>query len=358
ASHRCVESATPRVLLFGGGRPSRRIEKVARALASSRLPLRLVVVCGRNTRLRRRLTRVLGARATVLGWRDDIAALMRWSSVVITKGGPTAVAEILSQARPMVISHVLPGQEGGNVTLVARTGSGSYIPDVDTLVRRIAERPSMSPVGDTTQAAWWGGAARRVADRLLAARTDPAAAPPEEVPASSGRVIDNPISGERIIIRESGAQTAGRLLSFDLYLPPGGHVPARHAHPVQEERFTVVAGRMRFRLGRRTILATPGDTVLVPAGTAHWFGNAGSGVSHARVEVRPALRMEELFAEAAAIGRAGHVPGTRLPRLSDLARFMIEFQRELAVPDVPAFLVRALLTPLARLGRRRGIAAP
>src|SRR5437588_6297288 len=96
------------------------------------------------------------------------------------------------------------------------------------------------------------------------------------IPAA-GRVIDNPISGERIVIRESGAQTGGRLLSFDLFLPPGGHVPARHVHPVQEEQFTVVAGRMRFRLGpfgRRTIQAHPGDTVLVPAGTAHWFGNA------------------------------------------------------------------------------------
>jgi quercetin dioxygenase-like cupin family protein len=176
------------------------------------------------------------------------------------------------------------------------------------------------------------------------------------IPAA-GRVIDNPISGERIVIRESGAETGGQLLSFDLFLPPGAHVPARHVHPVQEERFTVVTGRMRFRLGRRTIVATPGDTVLVPAGTAHWFGNVGAGVAHARVEARPALRMEEMFETAAALGRAGHVPGTRLPRLSDLALFLLEFQRELAVPDMPAFLVRALLAPLAWLGRRRRRAA-
>jgi quercetin dioxygenase-like cupin family protein len=178
----------------------------------------------------------------------------------------------------------------------------------------------------------------------------------ETIPAA-GQVITNPISGERIVIRESAAQTGGRLLAFDLFLPPGAHVPARHVHPVQEERFTVVAGRMRFRLGRfgrRTILAHPGDTVLVAAGTAHWFGNAGAGVAHARVEVRPALRMEELFESAAAMGRTRLFPGARLPRLSDLALFLLEFQRELAVPDVPAPLVRALLAPLAWLGRRRG----
>src|SRR5919202_1072382 len=114
----------------------------------------------------------------------------------------------------------------------------------------------------------------------------------ETIPAA-GQVITNPISGERIVIRESAAQTGGRLLAFDLFLPPGAHVPARHVHPVQKEQFTVIAGRMRFSLGRRTIVATPGDTVLVPAGTAHWFGNVGAGVAHARVEARPALRMEE-----------------------------------------------------------------
>jgi quercetin dioxygenase-like cupin family protein len=167
------------------------------------------------------------------------------------------------------------------------------------------------------------------------------------------RVIDNPISGERIVIRESGAETDGRLLAFDLYLPARAHVPAAHAHPEQEERFTVVSGRMRFRLGRRTILAAAGDTVVVPPGTGHWFGNAGPQVAHARVEARPALRTEELFEMTEAMAGAGRFLGTRLPRPTDLALLLLEFQREIAVPDVPGFLVRLVLTPLAWLARRR-----
>jgi quercetin dioxygenase-like cupin family protein len=167
------------------------------------------------------------------------------------------------------------------------------------------------------------------------------------------RVIDNPISGERIVIRRSGEQTGGELLAFDLFLPARGHVPAAHVHPEQEERFTVVAGRMRFRLGRRTIVAEAGETVVVRPGTAHWFGNPGPDVSHARVEVRPALRMEELFEMTEAIAGAGRFFGTRLPRLTDLALMLLEFQREVAVPDVPSSLVRLALTPLAWLARRR-----
>lgn len=173
------------------------------------------------------------------------------------------------------------------------------------------------------------------------------------VVTSGGRVIGNPISGERIVIRENAAQTDGRLLAFDLFLPPRGHVPASHVHPVQEERFTVVAGRMRFRLGRRTIVAGPGETVVVPPGTSHWFGNPGPDDSHARVEVRPALRMEELFEMTETVAGAGRFLGTRLPRPTDLALLLLEFQREVAVPDVPSFLVRLALLPLAWLARSR-----
>jgi quercetin dioxygenase-like cupin family protein len=168
-----------------------------------------------------------------------------------------------------------------------------------------------------------------------------------------GRVIANPISGERIVIRTTAAQTGGRLLCFDLFLPPGGHVPAGHVHPEQTERFTIVSGQLQFRIGRRNLLAQAGVTIEIPAGTAHWFGNSGTEVAQARVEVEPALRMEELLERTEAMSRSGRLFGTRLPRLADLALVLLEFEHELAVPNVPAILVRAVLTPLAWLGRHR-----
>ena len=170
---------------------------------------------------------------------------------------------------------------------------------------------------------------------------------------ASGQVIDNPISGERIVICQTGAETDGRLLAFDLYLPPGGHVPATHAHPVQEERFTVVAGQLRVQIGRRSTLVGPGQTLVVKPGTAHWFGNVGPDPAVAHVEIRPALRMEELLERSGAIGVGASSPGKLVPRLPDLALVLLEFERELAVPRFPAALLRLLLLPLAWLARRR-----
>jgi quercetin dioxygenase-like cupin family protein len=167
------------------------------------------------------------------------------------------------------------------------------------------------------------------------------------------RVIENPISGERIVIRKSADETNGELLVFDLFLPPGGHVPAAHVHRQQEEKFTLIAGQMRFRMGRRTVIANPGDQVVIAPGRAHWFGNSGSTISHAQVEVRPALRMQEMLEATEAASREGRFVGSRLPRLSDLALVLVEYSRELGVPRVHPTVVKTVLSPLAWVARSR-----
>jgi quercetin dioxygenase-like cupin family protein len=151
------------------------------------------------------------------------------------------------------------------------------------------------------------------------------------------RVIANALTGERIVIRRNAAETDGALLEFDLYLPAGGHVPAGHVHPEQRECFTVVEGALEFHVGGRTIYAGAGESVLVTPGTPHWFGNKGQTEAHARVEVRPALRMEELLATSERLSTPGQTLATRLKGLTLL---VCEFQRELAVPFLPRCVVR------------------
>lgn len=167
------------------------------------------------------------------------------------------------------------------------------------------------------------------------------------------RVITNPMSGERIVVRQSGEETWGRLLAFDLYLPPGAKVPSGHTHPNQSERFTVISGRLRFRLGHRVVRAVAGQSVSVPPGTPHWFRNDGAEETHALVEVRPALRMQELFWESGQLADVS-VLGLRLPAPGALARFLREFQAEVAVPFLPHWLVRPALALAALAGGRRG----
>ena len=167
-------------------------------------------------------------------------------------------------------------------------------------------------------------------------------------------VIENPLSGERITIRP---RSDGSVLEWELLLAPGGRVPSSHAHPRQEESFTVLAGRMRFQVGGRRVLAGPGDTVRVPPGTVHHFANAGPEPVRVAVQTNPALSMQELLETAAALAREQYAAGRRLPRLLDLALFMRDFEREVRAPYLPAALVGAVIRPLAWLARRRGSGA-
>jgi quercetin dioxygenase-like cupin family protein len=173
--------------------------------------------------------------------------------------------------------------------------------------------------------------------------------------AFPGQVLDNPVSGERFIFSETAADTGGELLAVEFVVAPDGRVPGAHVHPVQEERFEVASGTMRFKKGRDTVLAGPGDTLVVPPGTAHRFANAGEGPAVVRVEVRPALRMEELWETVVALAREGRTFRSGLPRPLDLALFMREFEQEVRAPFAPG-MVRAATAPLAWLAARRGLA--
>ena len=172
--------------------------------------------------------------------------------------------------------------------------------------------------------------------------------------AYAGKTIENPASGERITFRETAADTGGELVAIDLELPAGRRVPGPlHIHPSQEERFEVRAGTMRFRLGRERIVAGPGAVVVVPAGVAHDFGNAGDDDALVRVEIRPALEMERLFETAVALAEQGRTTRAGLPKPIDLALFSREFEAEVRAAFPPRWLQRLALAPLVWLGRLR-----
>ena len=131
-------------------------------------------------------------------------------------------------------------------------------------------------------------------------------------------------------------------------------MPIPHVHPIQTERFEVVAGRMRFRVGLRTRLAEPGDVVEVAPGVIHSFANAGDEEARVRVEVRPALAMEEMLEEVVAMAEAGLMGRRGMPRkLRDLAALARKYDREAHAPLLSVGVQRVLLAPLVRSARRR-----
>ena len=131
------------VLVMGGAAGVGHLTQQVRALAWEPYQWQLVVVCGRNEKLKRRIAELRFATPTlVLGFVDYMPELMRACDMVVTKAGPGAIAEALATGLPVIITGFLPGQETPNVDFVVDSGFGAFAPkDSDLLdeVRVLAE---------------------------------------------------------------------------------------------------------------------------------------------------------------------------------------------------------------------------
>ncbi|MHB8589066.1 MAG: MGDG synthase family glycosyltransferase [Candidatus Dormibacteraceae bacterium] len=138
-----LDEARFTVLVMGGAAGVGHLTQQVRALAWEPYQWQLVVVAGRNEKLRRRLGELRFATPTlVLGFVDYMPELMRACDMVVTKAGPGAIAEALATGLPLIITGFLPGQETPNVDYVVDSGFGAYAPkDSDLLdeVRVLAE---------------------------------------------------------------------------------------------------------------------------------------------------------------------------------------------------------------------------
>jgi 1,2-diacylglycerol 3-beta-galactosyltransferase len=131
------------VLVIGGAAGVGHLAAQVRALTLDAHPWQLVVVCGRNEKLRRRLLEMeVATPMLVLGFVDYMPELMRACDLVVTKAGPGAIAEALATGIPLVITGFLPGQESPNVDFVVESRIGFFAPREEDLldeVRVLAE---------------------------------------------------------------------------------------------------------------------------------------------------------------------------------------------------------------------------
>ena len=94
-----------------------------------------------------------------------------------------------------------------------------------------------------------------------------------------------------------------------------------------------------------------GDTVVVPAGRVHRFANGGDETARCRVEVVPALDMEQLLETTVELALEGNVTRKGMPKPLHLALFVRRFAREVRAPFPPAWLVRVADGAAGRAGR-------
>ena len=125
------------------------ISKMVKALDAQPLDVQIVVICGRNDDLRRRLlARNWKNVHHIFGFvsnNHEMPKLMAASDIIVTKAGPSTISEAAIAGLPMIISDRIPGQESGNVRLVLENDAGVYLPNADKVVSKIVDWLSEGP---------------------------------------------------------------------------------------------------------------------------------------------------------------------------------------------------------------------
>jgi len=172
-----------------------------------------------------------------------------------------------------------------------------------------------------------------------------------------GDAFNNPITGEYGAVRLGTEDTPDKRVVTDLRVHPGGAVIGEHVHPSIDERFTVVSGKIGYRLDGKEGVATGGDVLEIMRGQVHDWWNAGDDEARVIVEVMPADRFELMISTLFGLANDGKTNKKGVPNPLQMAVIAQEFADIVQFMNPPPFMQNVLFGILAPIGRWRGYQA-
>ena len=125
----------PRVLYVINAGTGRGPQLVRRLLE---LDIQLTVTVGRDEKLRRAIERAASNRnVQIFGWTDELPRMLCENHLLIGKAGGAMVQETIAAGCPMIINHVVSGQEEGNARLIVETNSGAIALSNEEVVAQV-----------------------------------------------------------------------------------------------------------------------------------------------------------------------------------------------------------------------------
>ena len=137
-----LQDDLPTAMVLFGGFGSKVIYEIVEKLDAARLPVQLILICGRNEKLAARLkTRQWNIGTAVLGFTKEVHKLMRAADFMIGKPGPGSIAEAMQRGLPVIVecnSWTLP-QERFNTEWVTQKRVGVVLRSFDDVVNGVNE---------------------------------------------------------------------------------------------------------------------------------------------------------------------------------------------------------------------------
>lgn len=129
------------VLLTSGGAAIGGTETMVKGLLGLGKSVQVLVVCGTNQRLFKRLETLSQDHGSlkIFGFVNNMDELMEVSDVVIGKGGGLTITEAFAKGKPVILFQSVPGQETRNVFCVEKYQAGYAARSSREVVARVEE---------------------------------------------------------------------------------------------------------------------------------------------------------------------------------------------------------------------------
>ena len=137
-----VDACEPFRILYFPTSSKTCLRNHARAILDASASVRLTLVLGRNVRallaVAQEIRTEYPGRVRVVGWTRRVPQLLNHHHLVVGKAGGATVHEAIAARCPMLIHHLVPGQEEGNLRLLELIGGGALACEPEDLQHRVA----------------------------------------------------------------------------------------------------------------------------------------------------------------------------------------------------------------------------
>jgi len=143
------------ILVLGGGegipKGKTLMKYIVKHILKQHLNAEIAIVCGRNKNLEKycsTLSKKYSGKLNikVYGFSDSVYELINMCDIVVTKGGPATIIEILLLEKIPIINSYIWGQEKGNVAFVVKNKLGFYQPSnkrIPAMISRLLTNESL-----------------------------------------------------------------------------------------------------------------------------------------------------------------------------------------------------------------------
>jgi len=119
------------------------VRRISKAVLHAAPATRITIVLGRNVRLLYRRAREIKdrfpGRVRIKGWTRQVPQLLASHHLVIGKAGGATVHEALAANCPMLVHHLVPGQEEGNLALLRQIDGGNLAAGPEAIQRELRD---------------------------------------------------------------------------------------------------------------------------------------------------------------------------------------------------------------------------